>query len=691
MYAGTLGKLIGVYFGRPVEGWSYQQIRERFGTIDYFVAQRLGVPLIVPDDDVSGTFVFFRALEDNPGDGAVDARAVGNTWLNYIVENKTVLWWGGLSRSTEHTAYLRLKAGIAAPRSGSIELNGRAMAEQIGAQIFIDAWAMASPGDPERAVAMAREAASVSHDGLAVEAACFLAAMEALAFVEPELNVLIATGLELVPGARLHRLVEDVANACSRTADWRSVRDWIETNHGYSKYPGNCPMATNHAAVLMALMMAGDDFQRSLSIATSAGWDTDCNAGNVGCLNGIRLGLAGIEAGANLRSPVSDRLYAVSADGGECLSDAVRETRKIMAAAAALRNEHVQLPTARFAFEFSGSTQGFTLHPGCGVEQSVSGLSNVGDGLTIGYQCLAPGVRGAVSVNTFADPQPTGVGGTSYFEVVGSPSLYSSQTVRAVVHAGHEPAPRLSFFIDIYGDTGAIETMRGPGQQLARGLNALQWDLPDTAGRPVYRLGLELTSPARIDGSVTLRELDWSGAPRDLRLGRASELSPDLTPWTTQTVWLKTFVSSAANFAPDYTTTFCISHPEANGVVTTGSRDWRDYSVSSRITFNQQDGAGLVARSRGHRRYYAALLAAGKTLIVSYRDGNQTVLGERLFDYAIDDTYELEFQLEGRELRLLIDGQPWIQAVDATYTDGGAGFVVHRGAILADGFRVRAL
>ncbi len=213
MYAGTLGKLIGVYFGRPVEGWSYQQIRERFGTIDYFVAQRLGVPLIVPDDDVSGTFVFFRALEDNPGDGAVDARAVGNTWLNYIVENKTVLWWGGLSRSTEHTAYLRLKAGIAAPRSGSIELNGRAMAEQIGAQIFIDAWAMASPGDPERAVAMAREAASVSHDGLAVEAACFLAAMEALAFVEPELNVLIATGLELVPGARLHRLVEDVANA----------------------------------------------------------------------------------------------------------------------------------------------------------------------------------------------------------------------------------------------------------------------------------------------------------------------------------------------------------------------------------------------------------------------------------------------------------------------------------------------
>ena len=29
-------------------------------------------------------------------------------------------------------------------------------------------------------------------------------------------------------------------------------------------------------------------------IACSSGWDTDCNSGNVGCLNGIRLGLEGL-------------------------------------------------------------------------------------------------------------------------------------------------------------------------------------------------------------------------------------------------------------------------------------------------------------------------------------------------------------------------------------------------------------
>ncbi len=39
-----------------------------------------------------------------------------------------------------------LKNGIKAPKSGSVELNGRSMAEQIGSEIFIDTWALANPG-----------------------------------------------------------------------------------------------------------------------------------------------------------------------------------------------------------------------------------------------------------------------------------------------------------------------------------------------------------------------------------------------------------------------------------------------------------------------------------------------------------------------------------------------------------------
>ena len=292
--------------------------------------------------------MFYRALADNGFPADITARQVGDTWLNYVIEDRTILWWGGLSRSTEHTAFLRLKAGIPAPQSGSIALNGQSMAEQIGAEIFIDTWAMVNPGDPERAVAMAREAASVSHDGLAVEAACVLAAMEALAFIEPRLDVLIEQGLKVTSDARLLRMANDVIDVCAKADDWRAVRDWIAQHHGYERYPGNCPMATNHLAVLMALLMGGDDFQRSIMIAASAGWDTDCNAGNVGCLNAIRLGLPALTPGRTCAGRSGIEWWS-SARCGECFTDAVRETQDRGGCAAARRT--VDRPP-RYAFEY---------------------------------------------------------------------------------------------------------------------------------------------------------------------------------------------------------------------------------------------------------------------------------------------------------------------------------------------------
>ena len=145
-YAAVLGKLIGVYLGRPFEGWTYQRIMRELGPIEDYVHERLNCPLVVTDDDVAGTFTFIRALEDHGARPDLTAREIGETWLNYIVERRSILWWGGNGNSTEHTAWLNLKRGIAAPASGSIAVNGQAVAEQIGAQIFIDGWAIVAAG-----------------------------------------------------------------------------------------------------------------------------------------------------------------------------------------------------------------------------------------------------------------------------------------------------------------------------------------------------------------------------------------------------------------------------------------------------------------------------------------------------------------------------------------------------------------
>src|SRR5919201_3377590 len=250
VYAGVLGKIIGVYLGRPCEGWSYERIMAELGEIAYYVHERRGVPLIVTDDDISGTFTFLRALPDYGNSRDLTPEQIGRTWLNYIVEGRTTLWWGGLGNSTEHTAYLRLKDGIPAPRSGSSALNGKVVAEQIGAQIFIDGWAMVAPGDPELAADLARRAASVSHDGEAIYGAQVIAAMEAQAFVERDLSKLIDTAVDLIArDSLIAHMIAEIREWHAREPDWRRARKRIAAHYGYDTYDGNCHIVPNHGLI----------------------------------------------------------------------------------------------------------------------------------------------------------------------------------------------------------------------------------------------------------------------------------------------------------------------------------------------------------------------------------------------------------------------------------------------------------
>lgn len=701
IYAGVLGKLIGVYMGRPVEGWPYEKIRARFDLIDRYVAEETGAPFIVPDDDISGTFGFWRALEDNGYPTEITAEQIGEAWLNYIAEDKTILWWGGLARSTEHSAYLRLKAGVKPPLSGSGERNGMVIAEQIGSQIFIDTWALVNPGDPERAAHMAREASVVSHDGIAVEAAVYLAAVEAMAFTEKNLDVLLSSCRKYIGeneyGKKLNALLDEIIAVCDRTHDWREVRDYIETHHGYAKYLGNCPMVTNHLGVIMALKFGGDDFRKSISIAASAGWDADCNAGNVGCLNAIRLGLSAIDAQAELRAPVADRMYAVSTDGGDCVFDAVREARKLIKAAAALRGEQVEQPTERYAFEFPGSVQGFRLSPCSAFSQAATGVENAEtafgeSGLVIRYRGVSGSVTAQVAVQTYVDPTPKAAPDTSYFEVYASPALYSGQTVAAHLKCPGTLNPNFRFFIDYYDADDQISTWRQEGTSpLHRGENFLTWEIPDTGGRAVYRLGLELCSDQRRDGCVILKTLDWGGAPKRFHMGTALELTPGLSPFITRTKWMMAFMNSTRHTGPDITATLAISHPEQNGVLTIGAADWADYAVESAVQFVHARYAGLVARAVGHRRYYAAILGDGKISLVCRQGAELTTLAVSRRGYREGQWYSLRLEVKGDTLTLFVDGAEAVSCADGTYLSGACGFVVEEGAIVAREFTVTAL
>jgi ADP-ribosylglycohydrolase len=386
VYAGVLGKMIGVYLGRPFEGWSYQEVMDQLGEVNYYVHDRLNVPLVVTDDDITGTFTFIRALEDYGHSLDITPAQIGHTWMNYLIEEETILWWGGLGNSTEHTAYLRLKSGIKAPTSGSIGLNGKVVAEQIGAQIFIDGWAMVAPGDPERAADLAKRAASVSHDGEGILGAQVIAAMQAQAFVETDVERLIDTAVSLIPkDSHIYRMINEIREWHSREDDWRRARAELDRCYGYEVYGGNCHIVPNHGLIVLAVLYGDDDFQKSLKIVNTGGWDTDCNSGNLGCLLGIKNGLAGIDRGPDWRGPVADRLFLPTADGGRSITDAATEAIHLANIGRSLHGEAPIRPKggARFHFELPGSVQGFLSEEspeasGVSSLQNVEGFSSLG-------------------------------------------------------------------------------------------------------------------------------------------------------------------------------------------------------------------------------------------------------------------------------------------------------------------------
>ena len=135
LYAGLIGMDAGMRLGAPVENpfWTYERLQCYYGDIrGYLREQRY----YTADDDVNGPLIFVRALADNAMPKTLAPETVGETWLNYTRRGMGMFWWGGEDVSTEHRAYMNLRRGVKAPRSGSIEENGKTAAEQIGGQIL---------------------------------------------------------------------------------------------------------------------------------------------------------------------------------------------------------------------------------------------------------------------------------------------------------------------------------------------------------------------------------------------------------------------------------------------------------------------------------------------------------------------------------------------------------------------------
>lgn len=689
VYAGVLGKIIGVYLGRPFENWTYQRIEIELGEIWNYQHERFGVPLVVADDDISGTFTFLRALADHGGTADLTPEQIGLTWLNYIVENRSILWWGGMGNSTEHTAFLRLKNGISAPMSGAIQTNGKTAAEQIGAQIFIDGWALVSPGNPGLAVELARKAASVSHDGEAIYAAQLVAALEAQAFTEPRIDQLIEIGLSYIPpDCLITRLINDLRDWHRTDGNWRVTRERIEKTYGYDKFPGNCHVIPNHAIIILSLLYSEDDFSRALMIANTSGWDTDCNSGNVGCLMGIKNGVAAIDA--TLRARVADRLFLSTADGGRCITDAVRETYEICR----LANQLGQVPPvpvpkqgARFHFELPGSVQGFQVEPGDGVSELMLSnfLGNSSSGkhsLALDLKSLPDGRPVRIATPTFI---PQDSKDASHYSLMACPTLYPGNVIQGRLIAGTEnSAPvRITPFIAYYGGNDELHYHHGSELLLDPGVaKHLQWQIEDLDGAPIAQFGIEVRSASPASGRLYIDYIDWSGTPSTVFR------RPDFDG----KMWLRAWINAVDHVGTRWASAFHLSQNRGTGLFIQGSREWRNYAVQAAIISDPANSFGLAARVQGLTRYYALTLGPKQALQLVRNYDSVEVLAEVPYSWKWSQRYHFNLEVNGTLITGSMNGTELIRYddSDAALLDGGIALICEEGLIMTDEVKVTA-
>lgn len=164
--------------------------------------------------------------------------------------------------------------------------------EWIGAQIRVDSYAYAAPGEPELAAEFAWRDARLSHVKNGVYGAMLCAAMISAAFSTTDAHEIVAAGLGEIPStSRLHRELSEVVALCARYQN--------DFAHHEAVFDGVCDLlghystthTNNNAAVCVAaLLLSGGDYHRGITAAVMGGFDTDCNGATVGSILGAAHG-----------------------------------------------------------------------------------------------------------------------------------------------------------------------------------------------------------------------------------------------------------------------------------------------------------------------------------------------------------------------------------------------------------------
>lgn len=674
VYAGFIGMNIGIRLGAPVEptAWTSERIERFYGDITDYVKPFKN---FAADDDVNGPVYFLRALKDHGIDRPLTPEAVADAWLNYTREGVGMFWWGGYGVSTEHTAYLNLKNGIKAPASGSAEVNGLIMSEQIGGQIFIDTWGLVFPGRPHMAAKYASIAASVSHDFNGIYGAAFLAACIAKAFETTDVEEIVEAGLKEIPEdstyAKVVRAVMDFHH--ENPNDFRACLRYLQENWGYDKYTGVCHIIPN-AGVCVLSMVYGKTFNRTVEIATMCGWDTDCNAGNVGTIMGVAHGIVGL--GWQYRAPINDSVVLSGISGYLNILDIPTYSKEIALIGYALSGENPPLDLVEsyhegeiyFDFELPGSTHNFRAsNPSyCRIKHSTDMAYSGSGSLQVMFDRLSRGQRSKIYYKPFY--RRDDFDDERYMPVF-SPTVYAGQEVSMMVNL--EQFGGESIIINPYvRNTRTKEEILIGGYVLkGESWREIKFTVPETDGAMIDEVGLlfEANSPAKNKdfGCLYIDNVKISGnAHYTIDISKQSAEFASITPFSHN--------HGAWSIENGVMEAMCLSHAEA----TTGNYFMKNVEVKGRITPHTGKSHLISLRVAGAQRgYYAGIHNDG--IAILKHDETLQVLVSVDYDWSHEETYEMVFTAQDNQLKLSVNGEEKLKCNDESLSYGMVGYAMY--------------
>lgn len=303
------GRCAGCLLGKPVEGWSHEDIEaylSRAGITDVLgylprLASAPGQPEfnavgahgtfsgeingMARDDDIDYTIAALLLAERHGTSfGPSD---VADLWLEIFPYHQVF--------TAERVAMRNLLRGHAGV---SVATWRNPYREWIGALIRADFWGYISPGRPWRAAELVEKDARLSHTANGVGGARWAAALVATALAVKDVrDVVEIARTVLADGSRLAVALDAVTAWREQGCSFTEVLGHIVKNYGDLS-----PVHTiNNAALIQAALLWGEgDFTRSIGLVVRSGWDTDSNGATVGSVVGALNGFSGIDDGWTL-------------------------------------------------------------------------------------------------------------------------------------------------------------------------------------------------------------------------------------------------------------------------------------------------------------------------------------------------------------------------------------------------------